>query len=165
MTCLKYQYFELFLNLGNFREYQAKTQALCQAKTQGEILLLNRLLGAEINIANSSGRTPLHIAICTGAGAAGGGSRVDMVKALLDGGADPNRADNSGQTPLHCAAGLGLLDIVSMLLEAGAKPNVVDKAGLLPINLASKHKRTDVVDLLFSARASKNRKQKKDKKK
>merc|ERR1712210_248802 len=106
---------------------------------------------------NSSGRTPLHTAICTG----GGGSRVDMVKALLEGGADPKGEDNAGLTPLHCAAERGLLDIVAMLLEAGAKPDVVDRSGVLPINLASKHKRHEVVDLLFSARASKNRKQKK----
>ena len=63
-----------------------------------KIVPLNWFPGADVNMPNSAGRTPLHIAICTG-----GGSRADTVSVLLDGGADPNRGDSAGLTPLHCA--------------------------------------------------------------
>ncbi|KAJ7056402.1 ankyrin repeat-containing domain protein [Mycena amicta] len=45
---------------------------------------------------------------------------VDMVKLLLDNGANPNIADSRGWTPLHQAARVGDVCMVQELLDAGA---------------------------------------------
>ena len=56
----------------------------------------------------NSGATPLYVAAQNG--------HLDIVKALLEAGADRNQAMNSGATPLFIAAEKGHLDVVEMLL-------------------------------------------------
>ena len=61
--------------------------------------------------------------------------KADMLKVLLDHGADPNLASPiTGETPLHVAAAKGFrsgtLDCVKLLLTAGAHPNVKAKSGI-----------------------------------
>lgn len=68
------------------------------------------------------------------AGATVGHSSV--VKALLDGGADPDFKTPLGFTALHYAAAYGNLDSIRALLEAGASPNVVSSTGHTPLSLA-----------------------------
>jgi len=48
---------------------------------------------------------------------------LDVVKLLLEHGADPNVQDDEGETPLHhAAAWRDNVDIVRLLLEHGADP-------------------------------------------
>lgn len=56
-----------------------------------DVVLYLASRGADVNVKNSSGETPLHFA-----------SMLDprLVKALLDSGADPKAVDNFGETPL-----------------------------------------------------------------
>ncbi|CAG8444882.1 16778_t:CDS:2 [Acaulospora colombiana] len=49
---------------------------------------------------------------------------LDMVKALIGGGADVNVRDNAGLTPLHEAVNSQNYEVVKYLLEAGANPNI-----------------------------------------
>ncbi len=51
--------------------------------------------GVELNIRDSKGRTPLHLA--------SGWSSTGMVFVLLEGGSDPNAHTKSGRTPTHYA--------------------------------------------------------------
>ncbi len=74
------------------------------------------------------GRTPLHTAAYEG--------RFDVVKLLLEHGADPNTQDKDGRTPLHWAALRGLVDVVRLLLVHGADPTVEDEDGKTPLDLA-----------------------------
>ena len=79
--------------------------------------------GADINMKNEDGRTPLIIATSY--------SHTGTVRVLIEAGVDVNMSDNEGKTALMWARAVcqGCSDIVKMLLEAGADVNVQDKAG------------------------------------
>ena len=62
---------------------------------------------------DSQGRTPLH--------EAAGAEEHELVKVLLDHGADIEAQDNYGETPLHLAAGNNATEATKVLLEHGAE--------------------------------------------
>ena len=66
-------------------------------------------------------RTPLRIAA--------DGGHAEVVKLLLERGADPNLPSKDGEPPLTDAAESGHLDVVNLLLEHGADPNIDGNSG------------------------------------
>lgn len=72
--------------------------------------------------------TPLHAAAAWG--------DKQIVKLLLNVGANPNLADNRGWTPLMYAAKNGNLEMVQNLLAAGADPSYKDSKGNTAFGLA-----------------------------
>src|SRR6187549_1467141 len=64
------------------------------------------------------GETPLKIAAVR--------QNVQLVKDLLDAGADPNATGEDDYTSLHHAASRDSIEIVRLLLEHGASTSVVD---------------------------------------
>uniref|UniRef100_A0A3B0JBF6 Uncharacterized protein n=1 Tax=Wolbachia endosymbiont of Aleurodicus floccissimus TaxID=2152762 RepID=A0A3B0JBF6_9RICK len=81
--------------------------------------------GADPNIKNDKGRTPLHYA--TG---------PYSIAALLEKGADLNAEDNEKKTPLHHVASVGCSEGVVLLLEKGAISDQGDKQGKTPLQVA-----------------------------
>jgi hypothetical protein len=71
------------------------------------------LLSAASDARDEQGRTPLMLAVMQG--------RQDVVRSLLDHGADPNIADNTGRTPLQQAKQSDLREIAALLEQAGAR--------------------------------------------
>lgn len=112
--------------------------------TELGVLLLEA--GADPNLPDSIGRTPLHGAVETG--------RVDLVRALLAHGADPNvrlsepppplkgdfvsRGRYRGATPLWLAANARVpeVEILRLLAGAGADPNLAASDGTTPLMAA-----------------------------
>lgn len=113
----------------------------------GSPTLIARLLqkGADPNIADGLGRTPLHIAAITG--------RSAIVARLIKSDADVFLADQTGNTALHYAAKGGFTAVVSGLLGAHA-PQSVNKAGQTPFDLAAEAGHQNVLPLLQSPRAA-----------
>ncbi|KAL8584345.1 hypothetical protein ACOMHN_031965 [Nucella lapillus] len=83
--------------------------------------------GASVNVKDSSGCTPLILAVKN--------KRYGAIKLLLESGCAVSVQDSSGRTALHYASQTATG--VSLLLNAGAEVNVVDNDGCTPLFLAA----------------------------
>jgi len=88
-------------------------------------------------------------------------SDIELMKLLLEHGADPKIATNHGDTALTAAAGIGWVDgvtyehsakanveAVRMLLDLGLDPNAANAEGRTPLMGAALKGRTEVIQLL-----------------
>lgn len=62
--------------------------------------------------------------------------RIDLVKKLLEQGADVNKQDYGNKTALHCATIIGNLEIVKLLLEYQADVDIADKKEFKALDFA-----------------------------
>eukprot|EP00435_Cladocopium_sp_Y103_P046440 s731_g13.t1 len=90
---------------------------LLRAAVAGEVYEVDRLVAMRANVSNTApaGTTALHFAALHG--------HTEMLRRLLQGGADVNALDDHGWAPLHVAAGAGRLDAMNLLVAAGAVPD------------------------------------------
>lgn len=65
----------------------------------------------QVDVRDSAGRTPLHVACSAG--------HLSVVKILLERGADKNALDRCGESPISVAVGKGRQAVVEFLLEIG----------------------------------------------
>ena len=97
--------------------------------------------GADPNVRNRIGNTPLSAAIALG-------SPLSLIRVLLEVGADANTEDGKGDTPLlnhvesHFTDRFDAADVVRTLVNAGADPNVQNRIGNTPLHLAIMYGRT-----------------------
>lgn len=73
---------------------------------------------------------------------------MEVIKRLLDGGAEVNVRDRQGHSALHQAAQQGHTEAVKLLLARKADPTFVDVSGQTASALAAKRNHEDVVQLL-----------------
>jgi len=98
--------------------------------SDGEIagILLDH--GAEIDVQTTDhGETPLMKAALCG--------REDVVRLLLERGADITKADKTSCTPLHFAAQSGNTEAIRLLLNRGADTETVEMDFLTPLHIAT----------------------------
>ena len=89
---------------------------------------------ADINSQSHTGKTPLYCVFNNHPSSEYEGKIVEIVRRLLQHGADPNICDEDHSTPLQKASSLGFLKVARLLLSYGAKVDEKDKMGETPSN-------------------------------
>lgn len=120
---------------------------LCTTKQLHEIATLIIERGADPNVPDENGRTPLHAA-----------ARLHdrtMIDVLLsyDTTERSPRMHGTGVTPLHILARDGDTELCRVLLEAGADVNVTNEVGESALHLACRETHVDTVELLVASGA------------
>ncbi len=126
------------------------TAPLADAAERLDAAALERLLAAPpsseaINATQVDGMTALHWAVYH--------DRLDLVRRLLDAGADASAANRYGVSPLSLACANGNAEVASALLAAGAEPNAVLPGGETVFMTAARTGRIEVVEALYEAGA------------
>lgn len=85
--------------------------------------------------------TPLHRACYA--------NNVDVVKTLIERGADINAKSGDGWTPLHSAARWSALECASILVNSGADVNARSTGHLTPLHLACTNQSRGLLELLL----------------
>ena len=80
---------------------------------------------------------------------------LDIVRLLLEAGADKEKFDIDGQTALHNASEKGHLETVRLLLESGSNRDPCDNQGRTPLHLAFEGGHLEVARLLLDSGAKK----------
>lgn len=108
----------------------------------GMQLLVER--GANINLQDAFGRSPLHLVVEN----ANSDKHHESIDYLLQNGANPCVQDLQGRTPLHIAASVGCVECINKLMEHNADPNVKDHSGDIPLHIATKMMQLDCMEAL-----------------
>ncbi|HOB85145.1 MAG TPA: ankyrin repeat domain-containing protein [Bacteroidales bacterium] len=113
------------------------------ASAMGYTTEIERLVkeGAEIDVENAEGATPLYFAIING--------KTDAVKTLIRLGADVNKVSFRGETPLVLSILIKNINIAEALVRGGADINYQNKSLVTPIHYASAYGLYEFVDMLL----------------
>lgn len=132
------------------RELEDSLPELIRAVKANSMERVNELLakGANVNVRDENGYTPLHEAARAGL--------TDMARMLIAKGARVRDNVASGLTPLHLAAEHGFTDTVRLLLENGEDVNVKTPGGLTPLYEAAAQGHAETVRLLLRKGADVN---------
>lgn len=107
----------------------------CKNNKKGVVQTFLKRGGIDVNKRDESGNTPL-IYVCMK-------NARDLVKLLLDSGADAGLGNNQDRMPLHFAAETGNSEIIALLTDAGADINCTDRNGVTPLMVMAQHGKTD----------------------
>jgi ankyrin repeat protein len=98
--------------------------------------------GTQINTKAATGRTALHVAVI--------GDHLDIIRFLIEKGAEVNARDMEGASPRDDAVWRGYLDATAILLAHGARLNEAEtQTGATPINEAAYRGNTPLVRYLL----------------
>jgi ankyrin repeat protein len=102
--------------------------------------VIDAVLGSNLNLVDSDGNTPVHVAVT---------SRADAgtLSTLIAKGYNLNRRNSEGVTPLMLAVRQGEIDTARILLKAGADPYIADNSGECAVSLAVKGNLSILADI------------------
>jgi ankyrin repeat protein len=127
--------------LHSWEREKVATDLQAGKKLMSALLKLLQDKGADINIRDAQGFTPLHIAVAE--------KFLETIRLLLNSGAEVNARNYAGATPLHWASSA---EAARMLLDRGADPRMKNSQGATPLDIAIAEGRTEVMELLRSLR-------------
>jgi ankyrin repeat protein len=106
--------------------------------------------GADVDVKNKFGATPLHMAAQSGI--------TEVVELLISARADIDKpTERFGVTPLYLAAQNGHPDVVSQLIAAGADVNIPNsRDAVTPLWIAAQEGHADIVAILLKAGSNVN---------
>ena len=138
-----------YKNVVNFRKLDPYKKSLLHIAVESKrkevvTVILNKtdVKHLLIDMPDSSLKTPLHYAVRS--------NDVDMVKLILEHGANVDKPDINGKTPLKIATVLSKMNIVKLLLEYKAKIDTIDRSdGTTPLHSVISSNRIDLLKLLL----------------
>ncbi|CAJ1060870.1 KN motif and ankyrin repeat domain-containing protein 3 [Xyrichtys novacula] len=119
--------------------------ALSTVKEEDDMAVVKKLFSqGNVNAkASQAGQTALMLAVSHG--------RQEMVRALLECGADVNVQDDEGSTALMCASEHGRAEIVKLLLDQpGCDISIIDNDGSNALSIALEASHNDTAVLLYA---------------
>jgi len=126
----------------------AAFEGLLRAAHEGDVLLVRRLVeqGADINIRDPKGRTPIHVAAFA--------SKANALKALAEAGADMNALEGSAYDVVTITAVADDAELMSLAIELGNDPGLTTSPYYGTALIAAAHLgHVDVVRRLIAAGA------------
>ena len=124
-------------------------ESIHDAALKGDVETARRMLDANpqlINVRNKLGKTPLHQSLT--------GGNDEIIKLLIERGADVNAQDNTGLTPLHIAAWWSVTARAKKMIDHGANVNATDKFGDTPLHTAAMNGRGKMCQFLITSGAA-----------
>lgn len=128
------------------RLHRVPDSAVCTAASNGALDVIKVLLADErtnVNAKTDERVSALFLATIQG--------HLDVVKALIEAGADVNLRTEDGRTPLHASAYRGHADVTEALLNASADPSILNADMFSPLHVACYEGKLDVVKVYLRA--------------
>lgn len=135
------------------------TTALMYAAHQNDLQLVKALVsaGASVKQVNDYGASVISEASISGTSGSGASAGTDILKILLEHGADANWSNPEGETPLMNAARGGHLAAAKLLLQHGAQVNAIEGwGGQSALMWAAAQSQPEMMNLLISHGADVN---------
>jgi len=125
--------------------------ALFMAATRGNAAEVKNVLahGVPVDVRDSWGKSTAVIL----ASSTGGPNAVEIIRTLLDNGADVNAKNTFGNTALMLAAEKKRTDVVRLLLRRGADVHTTNKRGRTALSMATRQGHAGIIALLKAAGA------------
>ena len=126
-----------FINAQDEYGVSALHNVMCEEQIETISFLIAN--GANMNIKNNRGISPLHL-VCY----------KENAELLIEAGADINQLDNQGNSPLHIQAsnGVGREEIIKYLIAKGADKLLENELGQTAFDIAKKRFESKILELL-----------------